>query len=164
MNQYKRYHPKLKLIQGLVVFLYKNSMATLVPFRLIVEIVHQTHMQLAHIGSLKLIDIVSRQFWHPAIRKVALDICRSCPHCQVYKVSKQDRKPPIIKIKTRYPFELLSIDLMMLQRTPRQNIVVLLTIDHYSIFIELVSRHPLDIRMNTFYSHHDMINIIMCNN
>ena len=39
-----------------------------------------------------------------------------------------------------------------------------LTIGHYSTFIELVSRHPLDIRMNTFYSHHDMITQIRCKN
>ena len=59
---------------GVVVRVRGKDMVPVVPFSMLIEIVHKTHEQLAHIGSLKLRDIVSKHYWHPAIEKVCRDM------------------------------------------------------------------------------------------
>ena len=139
LKQFKVYHSKLCVVNGLLLKTNSdNSQSTVVPFPMLAEIILKTHVQLAHIGSLKLADIVGKKFWHPAIRKVAHDVCKSCPHCQIFKVSKIDKTPPTLKIQTNHPFEILSVDLMMLPKTPRQNTAVLVAIDQYSKWMSVI--------------------------
>ena len=102
----------------------------MVSFELLVEVVHQTHKQMAHIGAEKLSKIVSQHFWHPALNRVANDVARACLHCQVFKVTPQMIRPPIKKINTNYPFELVSIDLMNMPKTSKQNCAVMVAVDH----------------------------------
>ena len=64
--------------------------------------------------------------------KVANDICVSCPHCQIYKISRQVVGPPILKIQPTCPFEIVATDIMLLPKTRRGNIGVLVAIDLYS--------------------------------
>lgn len=87
---------------------------------------------------MKLLDIILKQFWHPAMEKVIRDICKSCIHCQTFKTSCQNIYPPTIKITTSYPFELVSMDLMMLPKTPDNNIAVVVAIDHYSEWLSVI--------------------------
>ena len=66
-----------------------------VPFSLLVEIVYKTHNQVAHIGRHKLMALVMQMFWHPALDEVSREVCASCTHCQLNKVSTQHLSPPI---------------------------------------------------------------------
>ena len=98
------------------------------------EVCYKTHTQLAHLGRHKLIEVVTRHFWHPAVDRVAREICASCTHCQLYKIASQQVVPPTIKIQSQYPFDLVALDLLQLQRSAHNNVVVLVAIDHYSKF------------------------------
>ena len=138
LSQYKRYREEIQVISENLVRVNQNYSSVLVPFSLMVEIVFRTHLQLGHIGKYKLMDLVQKQFWHPSIDKVCSDITRSCPHCQVYKVSRQHVEPPTLKIQSSYPFEIVAIDLMQLPKTSRQNSVVIVAIDHYSKWLSVI--------------------------
>ena len=130
--QYKRYQNELCLGDGILFRKYKSYNSIVVPFNLMVDILHKTHVQLCHIGRSKLIDITLKHFWHPSIYKVANDICTSCPHCQIFKVSRQHIKAPMLKIRTTYPFEIFAMDVMVLPKTKNGNVAVLVGIDHHT--------------------------------
>ena len=133
----RRYHNQLQILNGILFRKTSNFESIVLPFLLIVQIIHKTHAELAHIGKMKLLDIIQKQFWHPALEKIITDICKSCPHCQIYKVSNQNVSAPIKKIETSYPFQLVSIDLMALETTKKKNVAVVVAIDHFSKWISV---------------------------
>ena len=119
-------------------FVKEDSVLPVIPFTMITEIILKTHLQLAHIGLAKMLDIVSNQYWHPALEKVCRDISVCCLHCQLYKVYSQHIKPPTIRLKTKYPFEIVSMDLMLLPRTSSGNIALLVAVDQFSKWMSIV--------------------------
>ena len=138
LRKYKRYSRQLKIKDGLLMRQFDNYESTVIPFSLMVEVVHKTHVQLGHIGMYKLKDIILKTFWHPSLDKTVHDICISCTHCQIFKVSNKTTKAPILKIEADNPFELVATDIMLLPKTPRKNIGVLVTIDHYSKWLTAI--------------------------
>ena len=88
-----------------------------IAFPFLVKILARVYQKLSHIGRDKLMHIVKQYFYHPALEKVARDLCRSCKHCQLFKTNNQPIAPPILKIVTRYPFDLLAIDLLLFPRS-----------------------------------------------
>ena len=138
LKQYKRYKKSLAMKNNILIRCFNQYKSTVIPFPLLVEVVHKTHVQLGHIGMYKLKDTILKSFWHPSLDKTIQDICASCPHCQIFKISKQTAKPPIFKIEVNHPFELIATDVMLLPKTPRNNIAVLVTIDHYSKWLNAV--------------------------
>ena len=132
LKQFKRYSSELTITNNTIYRFHKGNRSIVVPFSLLVEIVHKSHVKLGHIGIHKLIEIILKNFWHPSIDKVARDICKSCIHCQFFKVNRQVLKAPTLKINPRYPFDMVATDIMLLPKTPRNNIAVLVAIDHYS--------------------------------
>ncbi|XP_047740946.1 uncharacterized protein LOC125179330 [Hyalella azteca] len=138
LNQYKRHKKNLRVHLDILVRDTGNTQSIVIPFALMVEVVHKTHLQLAHIGRHKLVDLVLRNFWHPALDKVARDICASCYHCQLFKTSRMIAIPPTLKIETSYPFELVAIDVMLLPKSSRNNIAVVVAVDHFSKWLVAV--------------------------
>jgi len=137
LSQFKRHSKNLKVQDGLLVRC-SPFVVPVVSFPLLTEIVYKTHNQLAHIGRGKLIDLVSRNFWHPAIDVVAGDVCTTCTHCQLYKIAAQLVCPPTIKIQTNHPFDLIAMDLIQFTKSSRGNVVALMIVDHFSKFLMAV--------------------------
>lgn len=138
INQFKRYSTTLEIVNGMLVKKKDDLYTVVVSFPFLVEILYQVHNKIAHIGRHKLLDIVKRSFWHPAMDKVARQICRSCTYCQKNKTNVQHEAPPIIKMDARFPFNIVAIDLMLLPKTKSGNMAVLVTIDHYSKWLSAV--------------------------
>ena len=135
LKPYRRHVLSLLVRQDVVLHVKNERMVTVIPFLLLVEFVYKTHVQLAHIGRLKLVDIVSSHFWHPDVGKVCRDVCTSCTHCQLYKSASTPVSPPVIKIQARHPFDLLCIDLLQFERSSKGNVAILVAIDHFSKFL-----------------------------
>lgn len=141
LNQFKRQFNKLNIISELLVKGECNSSPVVVTFPFLIEVLHKVHTQLAHIGRHKLMACVQEHFWHPAMEKVARDICASCGHCQLFKVNNQPIAPPTIKIATSHPFDLLAVDLLQFNKSSKGNIAALVTIDHFSKWLSIVPLH-----------------------
>ena len=108
MQQFKRYASTLEERRGIIVKVEKNFSPVVVSFPFLVEITNKVHVKLAHIGREKLLEVVRRQFWHPALDKVAREICRSCSYCQFNKTTPQ-LTPPTTKIEADYPFNIVAV-------------------------------------------------------
>jgi len=109
LRRFKTHCESLRVVTDLLV-IDRNFSVPVIPFSLLVDIVFKVHAKLAHIGRNKLISVVGRQYFHPSLSRVAADICSSCVHCQLYKVSSQLKTPPTIKIKSLFPFDLVAMD------------------------------------------------------
>ena len=128
VKQFRKHYQALKIEDKVLVWKEK---AVAVPFKLMIEIVHKIHNKLGHIGTDKLREIATNHFWHPAIDKIVNDIVTSCPHCQIYKVSRITKMPPMHKISAQKPFEMIAVDLLQLPHSRGIN-VLLVAIDHHS--------------------------------
>ena len=135
LKQYKRYATSLMIKDDILFYRKNDSTVPVIPFLLLVEIVCKTHNQLAHVGRLKLACLVSNHFWHPALGKVCRDVCTTCVHCQLFKSASTPVSPPVLKISSDGPFDLLCVDLLQFQRSSRGNVAVLMAIDHCTKFL-----------------------------
>ena len=138
LKQFKRYNPDLYIDTDILYKKHKNQDLTVLPFSIMVDVAVKTHEQLSHIGCNKLSNLISNQFWHPAIENICRDVCRACIHCQFYKVHSQHLKPPTLKIETGHPFEIVAVDVMLLPKTPKGNQAVVVAVDHHSKWLTAV--------------------------
>ena len=132
LKQFRRYHGEMKIEGEILIRKNENFNAIITSYAFMVEIIVKTHQQLAHIGRHKLIDLVIKQFWHPAIDSIAREICKTCNYCQLNKNNSQHQKPPTLKISVQKPYELMSIDLVALPKTSSGNVAALVLVDHCS--------------------------------
>ena len=130
----KRSAAKLQLKINLLIKVELNkNPVPVVSFPLIVEIMHNIHIQAAHIDKHKLIDLITVHFYHPAIETVAYDIYSS--YCLLYKIGSQTEAPPVLKSQASYPYDLVAMDLLQFSKSSDGNVAILVAIDHFSTFL-----------------------------
>ena len=132
LDQFKRSSRQLRFKGGLLVKENDDGMPVVVSMPYMVEIVSKTHTSLNHVGRHKLVGAIRPYFWHPGLDGLCRDYCKSCPHCQRMKNHRIIRTPPIKKISTSRPFELLCVDLLKYPRSKKGNEFMLVCIDHFS--------------------------------
>jgi len=135
LNQYKRHAKGLSVINGVVCKTVKQFEVPLIPFHLMVDVIVKVHNRLSHVGINKITNIVQQHFWHPAMNDIIREVCVSCRHCQLFKTSQSAISPPILKIRAHYPFDLVALDLLQFPKTSRDNIGLLVAVDHCSKFL-----------------------------
>lgn len=139
LQQFKRYYKELKFRGRLLVRTNLNgTVAVVVTFSFLVDIVFKIHASAAHVGKHKMLELIRGKFFHPALPKVVNDVCRSCHHCQIYKTNPVRVKPPIIKIKTERPFQLIAIDILLFPKSSSGNIGILVVVDLFSKWLSAV--------------------------
>ena len=136
LGQFKRYRD-LQVVEGIVVKVEKASPAV-VPFKFMVELLFKIHAVLGHLGRQKLVEIIRRQFWHPGMDNVAREICKACDYCQKNKVNVLNEKPPILKLQSSRPFELVAIDVMRLPTSSSGYIGLLVAVDHFTKWMNAI--------------------------
>ena len=127
---YKRHWSQLNIQDGLLTKDDRGKSIPVISFHLIVDIVLKVHIQNAHIGSFKLLELLSGLVWSPSLRSVIRDACTTCSICQRNKTISRVKIPPTIKIETKTPFELVAMDLVSLPRTSEGYIGILVLVDH----------------------------------
>ena len=135
---FKKHRTNLSLSDDVIVYNTGTCDVPVISFVLLVEIILVIHSQLAHIGRDKVTELVSDQFFHPSIRRVANDVCTTCVKCQLHKVHPLNVVPPTVKIKTSRPFELVAIDLISFGRSRNGYVGCLMAVDHNSKWLSAV--------------------------
>lgn len=138
LNQFKRHFDSLSIVNGLLVKIIDNIEVIVVSFPFLVEVIYKVHDEVAHVGRHKLLDTMKYQFWHPGMDNIAREICASCHYCQLNKTNAQHINPPVSKIDTKYPFQLMSIDLVQFPKSKHGHNVALVAVDHYSKWMTAV--------------------------
>ena len=139
----QQYHPfrsahKKLVVRNKVVYHEDGVTVPVVTPDLIIETALTSHHNMAHIGRDKLVHLLRRHMWHPRLYTICNDVCTSCHHCQVMKVSRQCVVPPTLKITTAFPFEMIAVDLIQFCRSRAGYIGCLVMIDHNSKWVSVV--------------------------
>ncbi|KAL7631326.1 UNVERIFIED_CONTAM: hypothetical protein RMT77_018372 [Armadillidium vulgare] len=122
--------------------LYKEMItgdfSLIVPEEYLTTIAIKAHWSFAHVGKQKLYSLLIQRIWHPKINTICADITSSCFKCQAYKISNIIYAPPILKIATSRPFELVAMDLIQFPKTARGNHYALVMVDHFTKWVSAV--------------------------
>ena len=133
---YKPFFPKLVILEGLLFYNHKNNEEIpIMPTKWIIDMVTDIHNDFNHLGSAKLWLMMKTMYWHPRMRELINEICRTCPLCQIMKAYTSIKTPPLHKVVTQRPFDLVCMDVLTLPKTHRGNNYVLVLADHCSKFL-----------------------------
>lgn len=153
LSQYKKHQCSLEVRNG--VLMHKSAdgeWVFVVPFKFLVEIMLVIHYQMSHIGRQKLMELVKQYVWNPNLSRVAGDVTRSCDLCQRLKVS-HIAAPPIQKISTSCPFELVAMDLVALPPS-HGYVACLVVMDHHTKWLSAVPvRNKTSISVAAAFEH-----------
>ena len=138
VRDFRRYRSNLVEQDGYLWYVVKGVYMLVVPYKVMVDMVVKTHARLSHLGRGKLADLLKSLIWHPTLSSVIADVCRTCMQCQLFKTHAQIIAPPVLKLAMNRPFELMSLDLLMLPPTSRGNKYCLVCVDHYSKWAAVV--------------------------
>ena len=123
------------MVEGLVVYQHdEHRYVPVVSRDWLVELVGSMHMESAHAGRDKLIDMVTQQVFCPGAANIVADVVGACKKCQLFKLSSHVKAPPTIRITASAPLELIEADLVMLPRSGRGHIGCLVVVYHASKF------------------------------
>lgn len=137
-KQFRRYSTNLTVINGVVAFSRPGQPPlVVVTFTFLVEVMLVVHHKMAHPGRQKLLSMITEHIWHPSVARVARDVTRTCDACQRMKVSPTIQ-PPVTKIVTSLPFELVAVDLVAFPTTRRGKVCCLVLVDHHSKWLSAV--------------------------
>jgi len=137
LRRFKRYAANIAIVNKLIVYTDNDQkQLCVVTFSVLVEIMLVVHYKMAHPGRQKLLAMVRDHVWHPSASAVAADVTRCCDACQRVKVAPTIQ-PPVIKIQTSSPFELVAVDLVALPTTSRGRVCCLVLIDHNSKWLSV---------------------------
>ena len=136
--KFKRHVKELFISEGVLMHQTgKNNPCIVIDLELLVEVVLVFHYNMAHIGRNKMLDLVRGYVWHPNINMVVEDVTRSCLVCQLGKTSVM-KFPPIHKMESCYPGDLVAVDLLTLPRNCEGNVGLLVAVDHYSKWVTAI--------------------------
>ena len=137
LKQFRRYARQLSVQDGLIVYRLSDDMSSVVvSHHFLIEFVLVMHHRMGHLGRNKLISAVREVVWHPKLAEVSGDVSRACEVCQKYKTAALVA-PPVHKIVTSQPFELVAADLISLPSCSGF-IGCLVVCDHYSKWMAAV--------------------------
>lgn len=136
LKQFKYMYRRMCLKDNLIMVQIEDALLPVVSFPLLVDLVLHTHLEMAHVGALKVLGVLQPLFWHPQLRKVVTDVCTTCSMCQKTKPTSKTNLPPTLKIITKSPFELMAIDLVALPPSSGY-IGLLVLVDHFSKWLAL---------------------------
>ena len=137
LKKYRRYNADLGVEGDIIVYQVEGRSVPVVPFKFMVEVALTLHRQRSHPGRQKLLSAVKNLVWHPSVSVVVADISRTCERCQKLKVAGI-AQPPVTRIETSSPFELVAVDLISLPRTQKGSTCCLVVVDHNSKWLATV--------------------------
>ena len=104
----------------------------------LITIATQIHDNYNHIGRAKLLVLLQKFCWSPAMSFLISNITKTCPLCQANKADTGKLAPPLLRRQVLSPYDLVCIDILSLNRTPRGNTCMLVLADHCSKWLQCV--------------------------
>ena len=83
-----------------------------VPERVVMDVLHQLHVSLGHVGQNKLESAARRRYWWPHQRRDIRNLCNSCEICAQVKNPQRKNRAPLRPILTGYPNEVVNVDMI----------------------------------------------------
>ena len=96
----------------------------------------ELHQKLGHVGVEKVCDLAQRRFYWPRMCDDIKNFIQKKCRCVANKAPNEKKKAPLHPIAAQYPFEMVSIDFIELNRCKGGFRYALVAIDHFTRFCQ----------------------------
>ena len=125
---------KLKLAGGVLVRETQGTRQIVLPEKLHSLVFVELHQKMGHLGLEKVVDLARRRvFWPRMARDIDHYIRHKCP-CVVSKKPNIPERAPLVPINATYPFEMVSIDYLKVDKCKGGFEYILVVTDHFTRF------------------------------
>ena len=109
-----------------------------VPRKLRLQILEEYHggCLAGHFSGNRLYKTLARRWWWQHMYRDAMDHARNCPQCAVVEGTGRKVKPPLFRIPTERPFQIVGVDIMELPVTSKGNRYLI-------VFQDLFTKWPM---------------------
>ena len=128
---------KLKMVDGVLVRETAKYRQLVLPKKFHQVIYTELHEKMAHVGPEKVVDLAQQRFYWPRMSTdIEHYIKRKC-RCIVTKKPNVPIRAPLVPIKATYPFQMVCIDFMELDKCQGGFQYVLVVVDHFTRFCQM---------------------------
>ena len=127
----------MKMVNGLLVRDTEKVQQLVLPRKFHKMVMVELHEKMAHVGAEKVIELTQQRFFWPKMRSdIEEYIQRECS-CVVTKKPNLADRAPLVPIHATYPFEMVSVDFLHLDKCQGNFEYVLVVVDHFTRFCQL---------------------------
>ena len=145
-NPYLRIRNKLRR-RGELLYVVSNDdgYRLIIPKASVVGVLNNYHNKLSHLGTNKCSSIIKQRYYWPNMDDDILRYIQHCTICQATKEKNGRLKASFSMIKSKFPFEMLCIDIAgPFSCTKNNNRYILGMIDHFSKYVVLIPLKTVD--------------------
>lgn len=127
---------KLKIQNQILVREIKDFSQIILPTNLRHIVYSELHSKMGHLGTDKVFDLARRRFYWPKMyRDIETFVTKQCKCIKRKKPNRSDRAP-LVPIESQYPFEIVSMDFLKLDKAKGGYEYVLVVTDHFTRYVQ----------------------------
>ena len=135
---------KLRVVDGVLVRETNNWNQIVLPKKFHDIVYTELHVKLAHLGSERVLELARARFYWPHMQRDIEQYIRKQCRCLIAKAPNAPDKAPLVPIESSFPFEMVSIDYLHLDKCQGNFEYVLVLIDHFTKFVQLYATKRKD--------------------
>ena len=132
-----RSFPKLKVMDGVLFRQTAKFRQIVLPKKFQETVYVELHVKMAHVGPEKVLELARQRFYWPRMSDDITEYVRKKCRCIVTKRPNVAERAPLIPIQATYPFEMVEIDFLHLDKCQGGYEYVLIVVDHFTRFAQL---------------------------
>ena len=131
----KQYH-KLKFVKDVLIRSTSEYNQIVLPSSMQDVVYTELHKKMGHLGTGKVVELARRRFyWSGMYKDIDTYIRRKC-RCVKQKRPNGEGRAPLVPIKSTYPFEIVSLDFLKLDKAKGGFEYVLVVTNHFSRYVQ----------------------------
>ena len=131
-----RSFPKLKVVGGVLVRQTAKFRQIVLPKKFHETVYLELHVKMAHVGPEKVLELARQRFYWPRMSDDIVEYVRKKCRCIVTKRPNIAERAPLVPIQATYPFEMVEIDFLHLDKCQGGYEYVLVVVDHFTRFAQ----------------------------
>ena len=132
-----RQFDKLRIVDGVLKRTTARFEQIVLPEKYHKLVLEELHGKLGHLGADRVLELARSRFYWPRMRQyIEKYITKQC-RCMIAKKQPKHDRAPLTPITSTYPFELLTIDYMHLDRSKGGYEFALVCCDHFTKFVQI---------------------------
>ena len=127
---------KLKVVGGVLFRKTARYRQIVLPQKYRQTVYVELHEKMGHVGPEKVIELAQQRFYWPRMSADITEHIRKRCRCIVTKKPNQTERAPLVPIKATYPFEMVAMDFLHLDKCKGGYEYVLVIVDHFTRFAQ----------------------------